>query len=396
MSEKTTQPDKQVELHWKTGFEIELLAPVGKSRQDIAELLAERMGGQARRFFFADSEPSKVPGQKLFFSLAPGFEVLDANGDLVARFVDDITLQDDLNKQAKPTTDWYRIVSDDRRLLHLVERHADPNLPIEKALNLSAELFGTKPIACDDGIFRLADNENRSIAMASGLPGERERACEIVSAPLVANHQLHLEHLLAAARELGFTAPQEAALHIHFDGSRLCEVPVLQNLGALLYPRRQMLRKMLSTNPSCRRLGPWPDTLIEILRNPESSKLSWPQLVSRFNRREILKYCDFNIRNLLFPPPNKKTFEVRLLPVSLEASAIVGMAKLFELVLEKACDSQLLPWTDEVEVSREEGQAFLDLLRLNTDWATKLLQRLPPAAAQNGTGQSLEHIDRNP
>ena len=368
--------ENQLALHWKMGFEIELLAPSGKNRQDLAEHIAQKIGGQSRRFFFADSEPSKVPGKKVFYSFTPGFEVLNADGIAVARFIDDITIQRDLNRQAKPTTDWYRILSDDPRLLHLVQRHADPNLPISEVLVQSGKLFGSAPKSLIGGVYRLADSDDRSIAMASGLPGERERTCEIVSAPIEHDHQKQLELLLSSAQELGFFIPAEAAIHLHFDSTRLHYPTVLRNLGALLYPRRQLLRKMLKTNPNCRRLGPWPGDLLKLLRDADSAKLTWEQLRSRMTMK-IVKYCDFNVRNLIFPSPNKSTFEVRILPVSLNAETIMRHAKLFEAVLERACGEKLVTWSDDAPVTAQEGQRLFDDIGLHASWTVDMLAHLP-------------------
>lgn len=54
-------------------------------------------------------------------------------------------------------------------------------------------------------------------AIATPLPGERERPCEIITPPLQNNYRDYLETILNAARDLDFTIPQEGAIHIHFD-----------------------------------------------------------------------------------------------------------------------------------------------------------------------------------
>ena len=68
------------ELSLRTGFEIELLAPAGSDRQVLADELAARLGGQVRRSFHTDSEPSVVPGVGVFRHLSPAFDVVDADG----------------------------------------------------------------------------------------------------------------------------------------------------------------------------------------------------------------------------------------------------------------------------------------------------------------------------
>lgn len=50
------------DLSWRIGVEIELLAPRGLSRQDLAEAIARSSSGSVRRYFHPQSELSKVPG----------------------------------------------------------------------------------------------------------------------------------------------------------------------------------------------------------------------------------------------------------------------------------------------------------------------------------------------
>lgn len=110
------------------GIEVELLAPAGSDRRALAELIAKRLNGSVRAFFHTDSEPSKVQGKPLFYHLTQGFAVHDAHGKLIAKCVDDITLQHDLNKDAPAAPGWYRLVSDEIRLLRLIARHSQADL----------------------------------------------------------------------------------------------------------------------------------------------------------------------------------------------------------------------------------------------------------------------------
>src|SRR5436190_1282387 len=111
---------------WKKGFEIELMAPPGHSREDLARIVAGKKKGSVQRFFHPQAEPSKVPGTPAFENLTVGFRVLDRQGAAVASFVDDLTLKRDLDKNAASRLGWHRIVSDDARQLQLVARHCDP------------------------------------------------------------------------------------------------------------------------------------------------------------------------------------------------------------------------------------------------------------------------------
>src|SRR5438046_853017 len=44
---------------WKKGFEIELMAPPGHSREDLARIVAGKKKGSVQRFFHPQAEPSK-------------------------------------------------------------------------------------------------------------------------------------------------------------------------------------------------------------------------------------------------------------------------------------------------------------------------------------------------
>ncbi len=132
------------QLTCKIGFEIEVLAPKGLTRQSLAQAIAHQHGGIVRRFFHPQTEPSKVPGTPLFHNLTLGFEVVDEKEQLIARCVDDITRQENLEKSCQPLPGWYRIVSDDLRLLHLIKHQANPDAELSEVLQPIAKLFGTK------------------------------------------------------------------------------------------------------------------------------------------------------------------------------------------------------------------------------------------------------------
>ncbi|CAA6805951.1 MAG: Amidoligase enzyme, partial [uncultured Thiotrichaceae bacterium] len=220
-------------LDWKMGVEVELLAPKGRSRYDLALAIARSCSGTVNSFFHPQSEPSKVPGAPVFENLTLGFEVLDAQGDLLVCCVDDLTLQHDLDRKQAAKDGWYRIVSDDMRFLRLIMQQARANAPLPEVLEPVAKLFGSELARNPDGMVRLSDDRGVSIAIAAPLPGERERPCELVTAPIADKHHQRLHALLSIADALRFYAPVEGATHIHFDAEPLCHAPVLANLVAL-------------------------------------------------------------------------------------------------------------------------------------------------------------------
>ncbi|MBL6985537.1 MAG: amidoligase family protein [Methylobacter sp.] len=328
-----------MEINWKIGVEIELMAPKGLSRRDLALKIAQQHNGTVRSFFHPQVEPSKVSGQPLFNNLTQGFEVLDSAGQIMAQCVDDLTLQEDCDRSHPPLPGWYRIVSDEARLLQLVMQQADPTAPVSEVLTPIAHLFGTEPQSSQGGMVRITDRTGAAIAIAAPLPGERERPCELITPPIEKNHLAHLESLLTTVRFLGFTAPKEGATHIHFDAMPLQSASVLANLVRLLWTYGLELRQLVQTNLHCRRLGNWNRELYDLVRNPEWSKKNWEEARQSLAQLEVTKYCDFNLKNIIYPTLDKHTFEVRLFPVWLDGQSIMEAAGLFEGLLLWAVNS---------------------------------------------------------
>jgi len=318
-------------IDWTIGVELELLAPRGSSRRALAEAYARATGGSVTPFFHPQSEVSFVPGKPVFENLTLGFAVRDAHGAPVATCVDDLTLVDDLVRETPPRDGWFRVVGDDTRLLQLVARHGRADAGPREALAPVGALFGTEPEDCGGGAFRLTDRNHSPIAIATTLPGERERPCEIVTPPIARDHGARLEALLAPARALGFTIPVEAAVHVHFDGARFRSGRAIAALVRLLAPRLADLRREFATNPRCRRLGPWPDALLHAIDEPGFTSLAWPAVQARLQAIEpaLTKYCDVNLRNLVYDIPDKPTIEVRIFPGAIDAGPVVAAAARF-------------------------------------------------------------------
>lgn len=342
----------------RIGYEIELIAPRGASRADLAHELARRCGGTVQRFFHTDSEPSLVPGMDHFIHLTLGFAVLAADGAPLCRLVDDITLRQDLDPQAPAPEGWYRLVSDEPRLMRLVHRWVDPNAPLHTVLDPLAEVFGV-PVEHVEGIAKLDDSAGATIAMAAPLPGERERGCEIITPPISQDHEARLEQLLAVARELGFTVPAEAAVHLHLDAAPLRQVHTFANLVRLFSAWREPLWRTLGTNPRCRRLAPLPAQVVDLVSGRAaaagasgsgSSPDPGPRLPERWSELcglvaplGLAKYADVNLTSLITPRPDRDTVEIRCLPGSTDSALIARQSLLIELVLDRCRDPRPLP-----------------------------------------------------
>jgi putative amidoligase enzyme len=327
-------------LHRRTGFEIELMAPQGLSRRTLAVELAGRCGGWIHPVWHADSEPSLVPGLGRFLHLTQGFEVRRADGSPLCTLVDDITLLAGLDARATPPPGWWRVLSDDARLLRLLERHSDPGGTLDAALDATAQLWGSVVHRIDD-IYRLDDLGGVTIALAAPQGGERERPCEIVTPPLTGDHEAALEELLGPARELGFTVPAEAAVHLHVDGGPFRSAHALSNLVRLFAHWREPLRTLLQTNPRCRRLAPLPEALVAAADGGAPVE----QLRKAADEGELTKYFDINLTQVLTDhPPLRDTVEIRILPGGIDAGPILDRAGLIELLLDR-CE-QPAPFPD--------------------------------------------------
>ncbi|MEV0898779.1 amidoligase family protein [Actinoplanes sp. NPDC049802] len=327
------------ELRRRIGFEIELMAPPGVSRRTLALDLAGRCGGSVRPVWHHDSEPSLVPGLGRFLNLTQGFEVRRRDGSPLCTLVDDITLKHGLDPRAPATPGWFRVLTDDGRLLRLLSARCDPGTTLPRVLEPAAELWGTT-IERHGDVHRLDDAAGATIALASPAGGERERPCEIVTPPLTENHHAELSSLLTTARELGFTVPREAAVHLHVDGGPFRSPAALANLIRLFAHWREPLRTLLATNPACRRLAPLPETLVRaVAGSPTTSELR-----EAAKAGHITKFFDINLTQVLTDdPPLRDTVEIRILPGSIDASEIVHRAALVELLLDRCLDPTPIP-----------------------------------------------------
>ncbi len=331
-------------LRRRTGFEIELMAPPGVSRRTLATELAGRCGGRVRPVWHSDSEPSLVPGLGRFLHLTQGFEVRRPDGAPLCTLVDDITLLAGLDPRAAAAPGWFRVLTDDARLLRLLARHSDPGGTIDTALAGAASLWGTEVQRHGD-VYRLNDAGETTIALAAPLGGERERPCEIITPPLTHDHAEFLEELLGPARELGFTVPSEAAVHLHVDGAPFRAPHALANLVRLFAYWRESLRAVLRTNPACRRLAPLPGPLVAAVQGIPS----YDELRTAATEGELTKYFDVNLTQLLTSTPIRDTVEIRILPGAIGAGPIVDRAALVELLLDRCLDPEPIPPGDDVD-----------------------------------------------
>jgi hypothetical protein len=333
-------------LHQRIGFELELLAPRGASRRTLATALAHKCGGRVQPVWHRDSEPAPVPSLGgRFLHLTQGFEVIRSSGELMCALVDDVTITADLSVSAAPEDGWHRLLTDDLRLLQLLSRVSDPGGPLEAALDEAASLWGV-PVERIGRVWRI-ESDGATIALATPSGGERERPCEIVTPPIVADHEAILEELLGTARELGFTVPREAAVHLHVDGKPFRGANTLANVVRLFGWWREPLRELLATNGDCRRLAALPDELVSLV----DGSPSWDELRAVAARSGISKFFDVNLTQVLRDDPLRDTLEIRNLPGTLDAAEVVERARLVEALLDRCCDQQKFPYPPDAPVA---------------------------------------------
>jgi hypothetical protein len=325
-------------LRRRIGFELELLAPRGSSRRTLADALARATGGRVESIWHEDSEPALVShlGGR-FLHLTQGFEVVKESGEPLCRLVDDVTIVADLDPAAAALPGWHRILTDDPRLLRLIAHVSDPAGRLETSLDAVAALWGVA--AEDHGDIRRVESDGATIALATVAGGERERPCEIVTPPITDDHGAVLEELLEPARSLGFTVPQEAAVHLHFDGAPFRETTALGNVIRLFGHWREPLREILGTNERCRRLAPLPTELVELVEGAPAIE----ELREAAGRGGLTKFFDVNLTQLLRDVPIRDTLEVRILPGAICAKTVIEPARTIEALLERCLEDQPLP-----------------------------------------------------
>ena len=355
----------------RIGLEFEWLAPKGYSRKTFAQYLQGSIGGSLKSFWHPQVELSKVPNTPLFHNLTQGFAVFDREGKKIAHTVGDLTIQADLDRNEASKIGWQRVVSDDLRILNLISIHAPSNqLIIEDVLDPIAKLFGTE-LKVMGPIARVEDTNNASVALGTGLPGERERVCEVVSGILVRPQKKDIQMLITPAQKLQFSIPKESATHIHFCARSLQNSTVFQRLIFFFHTYRQVLRGLFQTNPNCIRLGDWSPELLNTVCQPSFTGRTWAENQNILKGLPLSKYCDFNIKNTIFAFPKKNTFEVRILPGLMEAQPIWNALTLFEKIFSYIANHPIAMSSPKSDTAKNRKKMLRKIHAENWDlWKT--------------------------
>ncbi|MEO0444609.1 MAG: amidoligase family protein, partial [Verrucomicrobiota bacterium] len=173
----------------------------------------------------------------------------------------------------------------------------------------------------------------------------------LITPPLDGDHSTQLEALLRMARDLDFSLPLEGATHLHFDAAPLCDASTMANLIRYLSVHRESLRTRFAVNSRCRRLGAWPEELLDTVSSPEFVALRWEEARTRLRQVKLTKYCDFNLQNIVRGDSNKHTLEVRILPSHLETEPILEAAAIVASIIAWARGGRgrLLPVPEDLD-----------------------------------------------
>ena len=98
----------------------------------------------------------------------------------------------------------------------------------------------------------------------------------------------------------------------------------------------------------------------QLVSHPEFIELTWEEVREELEEIKLTKFVDFNLTNMVHARADKHTFEVRILPVSMEVEPIMLAASLFEAMLHYAIDQPLIK-PDELTGSLSELIADLPI-----------------------------------
>jgi hypothetical protein len=304
------------------GLELELLAPPSQSRVAFARALARRVKGRVELGFKYWSEGTLPDGRPLC-RLSLAARVLERDGRALATIVDDVTLHGGLPTRPRART---LHATDDLRLALLVER-LGWSASAERRLEWVKTLFG--------GFFEggtLHDAFGHPLVVMLEEPAAHQRVCEVVTRPLLARERAAtVDAVLDVAHRLRCTVPPTAALHAHYDAGPWRSVRALGHLIVDHAARRDAWWRALSPNPRCLKLAPFPPDAVRVAR--EGARVPFRTFAAALKLAGVDKACDVNVLGVIEPHPRQPTLEVRCLPMSLDAAAVLRSLEAAEALL---------------------------------------------------------------
>lgn len=324
----------------RTGFELELLAPRGKARRDLAEALAAKLGAGTRIEYGLKYHSDAIhASRRPVCHLTPAYRIRTSDGRVLATIVDDNTINKDLDADAPDQPELFRFVVDDLRIAIWLERHSWTHAwgldtifaQLTKTFDGTVLPRGVHPAQHPEHRV-VIDPVGHALGVVALYGGERERVSEIVTAPLWPyEREAVLDLLLETAAGLGFACPHEAALHLHLDRQPWMNTGSLKRLILGFSEARTSILETLSPNPACTKLGPFSARTIEAAGS--SASMNFDAFCKLLRATGATKYADINILGLINEPPLHPTLEVRCLPMSMEAARIEALTREVERFL---------------------------------------------------------------
>lgn len=306
----------------KVGLELELLAPPGLTRDDLARALARELGGAVTfgwKYHGAGALPDGRPDCRLTSAAR-----VEVKGKWFASFVDDPTLRDDLPERDALS---FAARTDDVRLAAFIERrcwHRDAR----QRLHALTTTFDARET--EEG---LVDPWGLPLVRWHVEPAERARVCEVVLRPLADRERpAVLRRVMRRAAALGFTVPLEAAVHAHFDAAPFRSTRALRRL---VLEWSAEWRARFEPNPRCRKLGPFPEPVRRVAREASDDD-AFEVIAAGVLLAGLGRELDLNLLGLVERFPRHPTVEVRCLPGSLDAEATLQRLALAETFLRQA------------------------------------------------------------
>ncbi len=300
------------------GLELELLAPPGKTRIDLARALAKQAGG-ALRLSFKYHGQGVLPDGRPDCHLTPAARVM-VKGKWFASVVDDPTIVDDLDAAGEPL----RIArTDDVRIALWIERHCAGNFEaLKKTFEATEE---------EDGF---VDPWGQPLVRWHEVSAERLRVAEVVLRPLDRKELAPtLKRVMKLANSEGFTVPAEGAIHAHYDAEPFRTTPALRRLVLKWSEERDRWIKKLKPNPRCRKLGPFPPDVVRVAREA-TDDLPFSTLAAGMILGGLHRAIDVNVLGVVERYPKQPTVEVRCLPGSLDAAETLERLAVVDQFLE--------------------------------------------------------------
>jgi hypothetical protein len=311
---------------FNSGFEIELMAPPGGSRLDLAlEFQHDVLYGFKSLSLEVDDQGEWLGSSEL----TPAYSLSG-----LCTFVDDFSIHRELNKSAPPR--GWRAIFDDARLAQVAESKLlsrDPEALIGQLLDLFS---GRLEVPSDLPHMRsLYNPAGHLVAVVAPYAEERERVCEVVTRPLTTDERRdQLHEVLSRASSLGFVGAAEGSVHVHYDGLPWRDSRTLCRLILAWHEQGPELLEQLQPNPDTLEWrGPFPEAVVEVAR--AGQRLPFSELALQLARAGVRKRCDFNLLGIIRPRHRQMTLEARIFPALLEADALLERVELLESFLAR-------------------------------------------------------------